>query len=64
MRDIRVAKRREVGYTCNLHRDAPNVQRCPFYMRLVGGDDDAPVSLSATLGAFWRRRMVIVGTAV
>jgi hypothetical protein len=38
---------------------APNVNRCPFYLRLTGGDDDAPVSL----GAFWRRPMRIVGVA-
>jgi hypothetical protein len=59
MRDIRVAGRPQVSYTCGLHFRAPNVERCPFYVRLVGGDDDAPV----TLGAFWRRPMRIVGVA-
>ena len=59
IRDIRVAFRPQVSYTCPHHFRAPNVERCQFFERLVGADDDAP----ATLGAFWRRPMRIVGVA-
>jgi len=59
MRDISVARRPQVSYTCGLYFRAPNVERCQFFERLVGGDDDAPVSL----GAFWRRPMRIVGVS-
>jgi len=59
MRDIRVAGRPQVSYTCGLNFRAPDVGRCPFYVRLTGSDDDAPV----TQGAFWRRPMRIVGVA-
>jgi hypothetical protein len=45
MRDIRVAGRPQVSFTCPSHFRVPNVERCPFYVRLVGGDDDAPTSL-------------------
>jgi hypothetical protein len=39
-RDIRVAKRSQVSYTCGLHRRAPYVDRCAFFMREPGADDD------------------------
>jgi hypothetical protein len=59
MRGIRVAGRQQVSYTCSYKMNAPHVDHCEFYIRLTGGDDDAPVSL----GPFWRRPMRIVGVA-
>jgi hypothetical protein len=40
IRDILVAKRARVSYLCNLHRRSPNVDRCAFYLREPGTDDD------------------------
>jgi len=58
MRDMRVAERPQVSYTCGLNFRAPNVEQCPFYVRLTGGDDDEPPRIP-----FWRRPMRIVGVA-
>jgi hypothetical protein len=40
IRDIRVAGRPQVSYTCGLHVRAPRVDRCAFYLREPGADDD------------------------
>ena len=41
IRDIRVAKRHEVSYTCGWNPiRAPRVDRCQFFMREPGADDD------------------------
>jgi hypothetical protein len=39
IRDIWVAKRPQVSYTCELHIRAPNVDRCQFFRREPGADN-------------------------
>jgi len=58
MRDIRVAGRPQVSYTCRLHFRAPNIERFQFFERLVGGDDGAPPRIP-----YWRMPMRVVGDA-
>jgi hypothetical protein len=53
IRDIRVAGRAQVSYTCGLHVRAPRVDRCAFYVRATGADDDRQRP----------RRWRVVGTA-
>jgi hypothetical protein len=43
----------------NLGFRPPNVERCEFFQRLVGGDDDQPTRIP-----YWRRPMRIVGAVV
>jgi hypothetical protein len=40
IRPILVANRPEVAYTCNMMLRAPYVDRCQFYVREPGADDD------------------------
>ena len=39
IRDITVARRAQVSYTCGLHVRAPRVDQCRFFMREPGADD-------------------------
>jgi len=56
IRDVIVARRRVVTYTCGLSVYAPELERCAYFLREPGSDDDVPRNSRA---GRWR----IVGVA-